>query len=313
MGGSLRFGKISKSPEKIFRMTGLNLEQFKTLSTRLKPIWDESEQERLSSPERKRLIGAGRKYILEDIKDRLLVLLVFYRFYPTDEFMGWVFGVSQSTISRLRGKLEPLLAKAADPLLGIPLKLRIPKGAKRISSLEELLKVCPDFADVITDATEQQRQRPAKRTQRKWYSGKKKRHTVKTQITVNREGKVVEVTASYPGRIHDYEIFKREGTAKKLPQAANHRADRGYDGAQNDYPGHRMILPIKKRRNHQALTLAEKLFNRKHSKLRILVEHVLSRMKKYQVLFQVYRHRIQSYNQKFRNIAALVNFRLAMA
>lgn len=36
-----------------------------------------------------------------------------------------------------------------------------------------------------------------------------------------------------------------------------------------------------------------------------LTPFFLSRMKKYQVLFQVYRHRIQSYNQKFRNIAAL--------
>ncbi|MBI5678101.1 MAG: IS5/IS1182 family transposase, partial [Planctomycetes bacterium] len=58
---------------------------------------------------------------------------------------------------------------------------------------------------------------------------------------------------------------------------------------------------------------AEKRFNRKHSRIRILVEHVFSRMKKYQILAQVYRHKIMDYNQRFRNIAALVNFRLATA
>src|SRR3972149_6138561 len=59
------------------------------------------------------------------------------------------------------------------------------------------------------------------------------------------------------------------------------------------------------------LSLSEKRFNRKHSRIRILVEHVLSRMKKYQILAQVYRHKMIDYNRRFRNMAALVNFRLA--
>ena len=41
------------------------------------------------------------------------------------------------------------------------------------------------------------------------------------------------------------------------------------------------------------------------------MEHVLSRLKKYQVLAQVYRHRIADYNRRFRHVAALANFRLA--
>ena len=40
-----------------------------------------------------------------------------------------------------------------------------------------------------------------------------------------------------------------------------------------------IIMPVKRRKNHSALTRAEKRFNRKHSRIRILVEHVLSRMK----------------------------------
>ncbi|NOG42069.1 transposase family protein [Candidatus Brocadia sinica] len=59
------------------------------------------------------------------------------------------------------------------------------------------------------------------------------------------------------------------------------------------------------------MSLSEKRFNRKHSRIRILIEHVLSRMKKYQILAQVYCHKMIDYNRRFRNIAALVNFRLA--
>jgi len=311
MGGSLRFAKIAGKPRKLFRMTGLSVEQFETLSERLEPLWKEAQRQRLSRPDRKYAIGGGRKYALPAIEDKLLPILVFYRFYLSDEMLGWVFGLDGSNLCRLRAKMEPVLEKAADPSLAIPLRLKIPKGAKKISTPEELLRVCPDFAEILTDATEQQRQRPAKKTQRKWYSGKKKRHTVKTQLTVNREGRILDISKSFPGHVHDYEIFKTEGTAKKLPAAAGHYVDKGYDGAQKDYPGAHMIVPFKKRRNHRTLTLAEKRFNKKHSRIRILIEHVLSRMKKYQILYQVYRHRIEDYGQRFRNIAALTNFRLA--
>lgn len=114
-----------------------------------------------------------------------------------------------------------------------------------------------------------------------------------------------------PGGIHDYNIFKRENTAKQLPPKTAHYGDSGYDGATNDYPEHTIILPVKKRRNHSSLSLSEKRFNRKHSRIRILVEHVLSRMKKYRILAQVYRHKIIDYNRRFKNVAALINFRLA--
>ena len=306
----LRFAKLADRPRKLYRMTGLTQEQFALLTDRLKPLWTEAEQERLSRPDRKRAIGAGRKYTLSCMEDKLLVLLAFYRFYLTDELLGWMFGLDQSNMCRLRHKLEPLLEKAADPSLRIPLRLKVPPGAKKISTWEELLKVCPDFADVVTDATEQPRQRPQRR-QRRWYSGKKKRHTIKAQITANARGEVLEVSASHPGRVHDYRIFQHEGTAGALPSACFHFADLGYDGAQWDYPDRTMILPFKRRRNHRRLTRFERRFNRWHARVRIRVEHTLSRMKKYQVLAQIWRHRIAGYNQAFRNVAALNNFRLA--
>lgn len=306
----LRFSKLAHRPRQLYRMTGLTQEQFSLLTHQFEPVWEEAERERLSRPDRKRAIGAGRRYRLSGTADKLLALLVFYRFCLTDELLGWIFGLDASNICRLRNKLAPLLEKAADPSLRIPLPLKVPPEAKKISTWEELLKVCPDFADVVTDATEQPRQRPQRR-QRRWYSGKKKRHTIKTQITANAQGKVLEVTGSYPGRVHDYRIFRQEGTAGALPEACFHFADLGYDGAQRDYPDRTMILPFKRRRNHRTLTRFERRFNRWQARVRIRAEHVLSRMKKYQVLAQVYRHRIAGYNQTFRNIAALTNFRLA--
>jgi hypothetical protein len=306
-----RFAKLVHHPRKLYRMTGLTPEPFQTLTDRLAPLWAQAERTRLSQRTRQHAIGQGTQYKLATMADQLLGVLTFDRFALTDELLGWLVGVDASNVCRLQQRLEPLLERAADPTLGLSLRRRLPPGVKKIGTVERLLAVCPECAEVITEATEQQRRRPPTRTQRRWYSGKKKRHTLKTQITVNQTGRMLLVSASVPGRVHDYALFKREATAEKVPRAARHDLDRGYDGAPPDDPDHALIVPVKRRRNHPVLTPAERRFNRVQARRRIIVEHVFSRLKKDQLLAQVYRHRISDYNRRFRNVAALTNFRLA--
>lgn len=292
-------------------MTGLTREQFQQLTARLTPLWEEAERTRLSQRVRQHALGQGRQYKLATMAEKLLCLLVFYRFALTDELLGWLVGLDASTVCRLQAKLEPLLEQAADPTLRLPLRRRLPPGAKKVGTWEALLTVCPEFAEVLPEATEQPPQRPPRRSQRRWSSGKKKRHTIKTQVTVNRAGRILRVSRSVPGRTHDDALFKREGTAPGLPPASRHYADLGYEGAPADYPAPTLLVPVKRRRHHRVLTRAERQCNRTHARLRIIVEHVFSRLKKYQGLVQGYRHRIAADNRRFRNVAALVNFRLA--
>ena len=96
---------------------------------------------------------------------------------------------------------------------------------------------------------------------RNTYSEKKKRHTIKTQIMVNTKVKILMVSKSCPGKIRDYNIFRRENTARQLPPKSAHYGDSGYDGTPNDYPEYLIILPIKRRRNHSILNRSEKRFN----------------------------------------------------
>lgn len=309
----LRVAQLVHHPRKLYRMTGLTLDQFQTLTTRLTPLWAHAERMRLSQRPRQHAIGQGNQYKLATMADKLLCVLAFYRFALTDELLGWLVGLDASNVCRLQQRLEPLIEQAADPSLGLSLRRRLPPGVKKISTWEELVARCPDFADVATDATEQPRQRPPRRTQRRWYSGKRKRHTVKTQVTVSRQGRILRVSDSVSGRIHDYTLFKRSRLAERLPPQARLALDRGYDGAATDYPACYVMVPVKRRRNHRVLTRAERAFNRLQARQRIIVEHVLSRVKKCQALVQISRHRIADYNRRFRNVAALVNFRLATA
>jgi hypothetical protein len=62
-----------------------------------------------------------------------------------------------------------------------------------------LKKYFPSFID----ATEQEIPRPKDKGRRKSnYSGKKKRHTVKTQLTVNKEGLIIHIINHVRGRRH---------------------------------------------------------------------------------------------------------------
>ena len=69
-------------------------------------------------------IGAGRHFKL-DIKNRFLMLLVYYRLYTTYTLAGFLFDLDQSNICRDMQKIEPLVRKCVP----IPQKMhRLSKG-----------------------------------------------------------------------------------------------------------------------------------------------------------------------------------------
>ncbi|KJW05908.1 transposase DDE domain protein [Orientia tsutsugamushi str. UT144] len=60
---------------------------------------------------------------------------------------------------------------------------------------------------VLIDATESPIERPKKK-QKFYYSGKKKRHTLKTQIVVDKKTRQVICTDFSNGKKHDFRLFK---------------------------------------------------------------------------------------------------------
>ena len=102
--------RLSKQPEAFNRLTGLSPAKFSRLLKDIAPIWEASEQKRLGSRKRARAIGAGTPYKLP-LCDRLLMLLIYYRTYVTYAFLGFMFGLDDSNVSRIIGRLKPCLAK----------------------------------------------------------------------------------------------------------------------------------------------------------------------------------------------------------
>ncbi len=139
-----------------------------------------------------------------DLENRFLMLLVYYRLYITYTLSGFLFDLDQkSNVCRDIQKIERLVRQC------LPIPQKTYNKTKRLKTLEEVEKYFPGLMAFI-DCTEQQIPKPADKNRRKmYYSGKKKRHTVKSQLMVNNRGYILHKTNHHKkGRKHDYQYIK---------------------------------------------------------------------------------------------------------
>src|SRR5271170_1144239 len=237
--------------KKQFRsLTGVDVATFDTMIERLRPYW----QKRVVEPKNR----SGRPWGVGGLEDHLLVLLILYRCAITQDFMACLYGVDKAAICRSLRRIERLAAQ----VLGVKRSIRV--------SREEA-------EAMIIDCTEQVIQRPS-RKQRCWYSGKKKRHTIKTEIVVTEKGKIVGVSKPAPGRVSDITIRRR---GAKLPKGSHAHADSGYQGLQHDHPA--TDIPYKKTKK-KPLTRDERTYNHALSRFRVRVEHRIAKLKSFRML-----------------------------
>ncbi|ACE06402.1 hypothetical protein Aasi_1055 [Candidatus Amoebophilus asiaticus 5a2] len=244
----LTYARISKHPYNFRRITGLRLETFEQLVLKVRPLFEELESSKLRH---------GRMSHLPTLEDKLLCVLMYYRTYISHVFLGYLFNLHNANICRLLRKMEPLLAK----------KISIKKDRSLTS--EKVLRI-------LADVSEQPTQRPTKK-QKKSYSGKKKRHTIKTEIVIREDGKILSVSKSHKGRVHDFKIRKGE---KLLPKESLKLADSGYQGWQKLQSN--VMIPYKKSRK-RPLTKEQKEHNRKLSSIRMKVEHKIREIKVFKI------------------------------
>ncbi len=308
--------KLTTRKKILQRTIGLHFDQLNLLVIRLEKYWLEAEFQRKASAKRRRKSGAGRPYKFQELAKKVLIVLLYYKLYITQEFLGLIVGLDQANVSRLLKKMLPLIEKAADPELATYLTEAKEAYSKqdpsqKINDWIGFLKRYPELKDASTDATEQKRYRSQNYEQQKTdYSGKRKHHSLKTQISIASTGRILDVSKTYPGSIHDKTIIDQEKTVQKFPERTCQRFDLGYQGVASEYPESYIVLPVKKPRKKELSDLAKEL-NQSHSRRRVIAEHGIARIKKFRICGNVYRGVTESYNQTFRNIAAILNFKLA--
>ena len=291
--------------------TGLEVSEFDSLYRKVESRYSEFEERRLSRPDRKKGVGEGGRLFKLELRDRLLMLMVYYRLYITLALTQFLFDLDLSNVWRDIRYLEPVVREC------IPLPKKIHEQVKRLGTMEEVERYFPSFKAFI-DATEQEIPRPKDSTKRKThYSGKRKRHTVKTQLTVNGNGLIVHKTNHARGRRHDLDIYR--GRHPDLPKQVQRVFDLGYNGVMKDFPDLNCVHPFKRRsrggRGHRGekaedLTPEQKIFNRELSKARVIVEHTISRVKKFNIFGQEFRNRLRNYDMMTDIVCGLINTRI---
>jgi len=103
--------KLAKRPKQFLSITGLTVPQFDSLSKEIKKNYKTTEQKRLSKDKRERGIGAGHKFDLQ-LKDRILMLLMYYRMYTTYDMLGMIFDLDKSNVMRNIRYLEPAVKQS---------------------------------------------------------------------------------------------------------------------------------------------------------------------------------------------------------
>ena len=264
--------KLLKRPLIFQRLSGLTIAQFDSLVEKARPAWKKKIEAKKVS---------GRPTKIGGLDGHVLLLLVYYRCHISYVFAGYLFGLDDSNVCRALKRVEPVVLAVT--------KIRKQRSVKP-SEVEAIL----------IDCTEQAIQRP-KRQQKKYYSGKKKQHTIKFEIQTTAQGKILSVSKPYPGSVHDFAIRKKE---IKLPDNVPIFADGGYQGLRELNPNAR--TPVKKGKN-QPLTDLEKCYNKALSQRRIKVENTIGKMKQYKILSDRYRCRRKGYNVKTQIIAGIVN------
>ena len=203
-------------------LTGVGIEEFKELEVAF-----ERELNRIEalnrSKDRQRAVGGGRKCTLKSVAEKLFFMLFYLKVYPTFDLAGFIFGADKSNTSRWYKPLLEALEKT------LKAKVALPK--RKIRSMEEFLQAFPEVQDIFIDGTERRTQRPkSSKTQRRQYSGKKKSHTRKNTIISDERKRILVVSPTKNGKIHDKTQLEKENTLDNIPERVGIWVDRGYEG-----------------------------------------------------------------------------------
>ena len=151
--------------------------------------------------------------------------------------------------------------------------------------------------------------RPSDKVDRElYYSGKKKRHTLKNVLLVDSFGSIHFLSDTYEGRVHDKCIA--DEARYTLPTGSILYQDAGCQGFH--LPGVQIMQPKKKPRN-ETLMLQEKEENRRISSIRVRIEHVIGDIKRYRIIHDIIRSSCSEFRDAvMETCCGLHNFRMRL-
>jgi len=259
--------RIESHPQEAKRLIGIDYEQFLVLVD----LAEQRHLEKLAEIEKSkvRIIapGGGRKPEISP-KQGVCLCLVYLRQKPIFEILGLLFDISKTKANDTFNYWVEILREV------LPAS-QMEEASKSSQKYEELCRLLSEY-ELIVDSAEQARERPGDyQEQKRYYSGKKKMHTIKNQFIVLPNGAdIVDICIGKLGKTSDITLFRQ--IHHKFDSKQRFIGDKAYIGEEV------ITTPQKKQKKTEISTL-QKEENKQLSSRRIGVEHLIGRVKIFRV------------------------------
>jgi hypothetical protein len=281
---------IQTHPHRTRSILGIEYEHLMVLMAQLQQLEAEHWAQQNARKIRLNAAGAGRPVRLS-VETEILLCLYYLRHYPTFEILGLTFEVSGSHAHAVVHYWVKYVRQA----LPASLYEELGEDEGAWSVMAEMLAQW----ELIVDSTEQPCQRPQDSArQQQYYSGKKKQTTYKQRIIGFPDGSdLVDVTVAHPGLSADVTLFRQQQPQQTFA------GDKAYQGAQ------RTRTPHKKPRG-QELSQENVESTRVFAGERIVIEHLIRRIKIFRSAKETVRLRKETYTEVILAVCGLVRLRL---
>jgi hypothetical protein len=289
----LDYESVKDKPKTLRAMTSLDRSEFEELGNVFGEVWDEYTHQHEKDPTK-----GGRKPILKTLQDRLFFILFYLKIYPLQEVLAHLFGMSQGQANFYIYELSTVLRKTLKKMGNLP--TRIPE--EMLARLAE-----EESQNFGIDGTERRIERPQDSSyQKRYYSGKKKAHTIKNNLVVGLDDRQIKhLSKTHEGKKHDKKICDEEGMT--VPAGSDLYRDSGFQG--HEMLGVNIHQPKKKPRGGE-LSVVDKVQNRLISNVRVVVEHVIAGVKRCRIVKDIFRNTKEAYDDRVIELACgLHNFR----
>jgi hypothetical protein len=259
--------------EKVRALFGLTVVALSELLAKVLPeLVRRRQAERVRRPDRQRAVGGGRRRRLKPYQEVLLTL-VYLRHNVAHAVVGELFGVSADT--------------AENTFHEVVFVLRDVCPAQRWNAEKRWKKNEPSWTPdeverVLIDSFESPVRRPSlPERQKRVYSGKKKRHTLKSQVVTDVKGEILDLDPGHRGPTADKRLYEQSPVEAHYPNAAK-QGDLAYQGIAG------VNVPHKKPKGGH-LTEEQRAENRRLAAVRVHVEHGIRRIKGWRIVRDDYR------------------------
>lgn len=270
----MTINQINKlKPGRLRALTGMTINALAELfATTVPELVERRQLAKRQMPARKRALGGGAKRKLTPSQEVLLVL-IYLRHNLPHEVVGQMFGVSADTSENLFHEIVPLLRDLFP-------SNRF-ESEKRFRRQGPSLRV-EEIDRILIDSFETPIARPSNyERQKRVYSGKKKCHTLKSQVVSDTDGEVLDIWAGHRGPASDKRVYEASDVIEQFPDASK-QGDLGYQGTDG------VEVPHKKPKGGQ-LKDEQREENRAMAKVRVKVEHGIRRVKGFKIVREKYR------------------------